>query len=228
MTLFTRREWMLLACIVLYSFVPNFGGLLRIAELSGGPAVIPHNPRALAAPLPIILHIAGSFLFCMLGAVQFLPSFRRRRLAWHRMVGKVVAIAGLLSAATGVWMTVVFTFPAELQGALLYWARLILGTAMFALIIWAVLAVRTGKVAMHRAAFLRAYAIGQGASTQAVLGIGWLVFAGTELLGPWRDIAMVAAWSINLLIAECLIRRSTVVNSPGSPDRHHSGHIATA
>ena len=89
MTVFTRREWILLACIFLYSFVPNFGGLLRIAELSGGPAIIPANPRALAAPLPIVLHIAGSFLFCMLGAAQFMPSFAAPTscLASHRRQG---------------------------------------------------------------------------------------------------------------------------------------------
>lgn len=223
MTLFTRREWMLLACILLYSFVPTFAGLLRVAELSGGPAVIPANPRALAAPLPIVLHIVGSFLFCLLGALQFMPSFHRRHTAWHRLAGKVVAAAGLLSAATGLWMTVVFTFPTELQGLLLYWVRLVLGTSMAALIVWAVMAIRSGNVAAHRAALLRAYAIGQGASTQAVLGIVYMVFSGSELLGPWRDIVMVSAWCINLLVAEWLIRRGSV-----SHDRHTSGRIAPA
>ena len=223
MTLFTRREWMLLACILLYSFVPTFAGLLRVAELSGGPAIIPANPRALAAPVPIVLHIIGSFLFCLLGALQFMPNFRHRHIAWHRLAGKAVAAAGLLSAATGLWMTVMFTFPTELQGVLLYGVRLILGTSMLALIVWAVMAIRSGKVAAHRAALLRAYAIGQGASTQAVLGITFMVIAGTELLGPWRDVVMVSAWCINLLVAEWLIRRGSVFH-----DRHPSGRIAPA
>ena len=54
---------------------------------------------------------------------------------------------------------------------------------------------------------LRAYAIGQGASTQAFLGIAWIIVFGTEPLGPLRDGMMVFAWMLNLLLAECLIRR---------------------
>ena len=53
---------------------------------------------------------------------------------------------------------------------------------------------------------LRAYAIGQGASTQTVLGIGWMIALGTEPLGPLRDGMMVFAWGLNLLTAEFLIR----------------------
>ena len=49
---------------------------------------------------------------------------------------------------------------------------------------------------------LRAYAIGQGASTQAFLGISWIVVAGTEPLGPLRDGLMVFAWVLNLLVAD--------------------------
>lgn len=223
MTLFTRGEWMLLACILLYSFVPNFAGLLRVAELSGGPAIIPANPRALSAPLPVILHIVGSFLFCLLGALQFMPNFQRGHITWHRLAGKVVAAAGLLSAVTGLWMTAMFTFPTELQGILLYWVRLVLGTSMVALIVWAVMVIRSGNVAAHRAALLRAYAIGQGASTQAVLGIAFMVIAGTELLGFWRDVVMVSAWCINLLVAEWLIRRGS-----DSPEHQASGRITPA
>ena len=66
----SSREWMFLAIILIYSFVPTFGGLFRIAELLGGPAITPANPRALAHPLPIVLHILSSFLFCLLGALH--------------------------------------------------------------------------------------------------------------------------------------------------------------
>jgi len=52
---------------------------------------------------------------------------------------------------------------------------------------------------------LRAYAIGQGASTQTFLGIAWIIVFGTDLLGPLRDGMMVFAWVLNLLVAEFLI-----------------------
>ena len=54
---------------------------------------------------------------------------------------------------------------------------------------------------------LRAYAIGQGASTQTFLGIGWMIFTGVELLGTLRDLQMIFAWLVNLLVAEYVIRK---------------------
>jgi len=203
----SSREWMFLAIILIYSFVPTFGGLFRIAELLGGPAIAPANPRALAHPLPIVLHILSSFLFCLLGALQILPSMRRYHLGLHRMMGRVVAAAGCMSALTGLWMTHFYAFPQELQGSLLYWVRIALSLSMVGLIVWAVIAIRSLNILGHSTAMLRAYAIGQGASTQAFLGISWMVAFGTEPLGPLRDIIMVFAWGLNLLIAELLIAR---------------------
>lgn len=202
----TRREWALLALILAYSFVPSFGGLLRVLELAGGPGLVPDNPRALAEPLPIVLHVISSFLFCIVGALQFLPGVRRHHPAMHRAAGRMVAAAGCVSALTGLWMTHSYAFPQELQGPLLYWVRMALSLWMLGLIAWAVIAIRAGNVLGHSAAMLRAYAIGQGASTQTVLGIGWMIAFGTEPLGPLRDGMMVFAWGLNLLAAELLIR----------------------
>jgi len=207
MKIVSRREWALLAFILVYSFLPTFGGLLRVIELGGGPAIIPENPRALADSLPIVLHILSSFLFCILGALQFMPNVRQHYPATHRAAGRMIVVAGCVSALTGLWMTQFFAFPNELQGLLLYWARITLSLWMVGLIVWAVIAIRSQNVVAHSAAMLRAYAIGQGASTQTVLGIGWMLAFGSEPLGPLRDGMMVSAWGLNLLIAELLIRK---------------------
>ena len=202
-----RREWAILALILVYSFVPTFGGLVRVVELLGGPAIAPHNPRALAAPWPIGMHILSSFIFCIFGAVQFLPSLRRGASGLHRNIGRVVAVAGLISALTGFWMTLTYPIPEALQGNILYWVRIVLSLTMAALIAYGVIAIRAGKPLEHGAAMLRAYAIAQGASTQTVLGIAWMIAFGTEAMGPLRDGLMIASWALNLLIAEFLIRR---------------------
>jgi uncharacterized membrane protein len=203
----SRREWAFLALIVLYSFIPAVFGLLRIPELLGGPMIIPPNPRAVIDPLPITLHILGSSVFCLVGALQFLPSLRCHRPVLHRTLGRIVALAGCVSALTGLWMTVSYAFPAALQGPLLYGARVTLSLAMVAFIAWAVVAIRSRNLAAHRAAMLRAYAIAQGASTQTALGLIAMIFFGTELLGVSRDLVMVAAWAINIVVAEVLIHR---------------------
>ena len=205
MKVLSKSEWAILTFILVYSFIPTFGGLFRVLEFAGGPAIAPDNPRASATPFPIVLHILSSFLFCLLGAIQFLPSIRRQHPAAHRAFGRIVAVAGCLSAGSGLWMTHFYSFPLSLQGNLLYWARIILGLLMISFIVWSVLAIRSRNVPQHSAYMLRAYAIGQGASTQTLIGIGWMILYGTEPTGSPRDAMMVFAWAFNLLIAEVLI-----------------------
>ena len=213
MNFLNRPEWAFLALIFLYSFIPAVVGLLRIPELFGGPLIVPPNPRAVIDPVPIALHIVGSSVFCLAGAVQFLPSLRRHRPARHRSLGRVVAAAGCVSALTGLWMTVSYAFPDALQGPLLYWARATLSLAMVAFIAWAIVAIRRRKLATHRAAMLRAYAIGQGASTQTALLLIAMIFMKTESLSLNRDALMVGAWVINLAVAELLIRRTVATRA---------------
>ncbi len=217
---FEKSEWAVLGLISVYSFIPVIGGLIRVLELAGGPQIAPENPRALLAPLPITLHILSSILFCVLGAFQFLPSLRRQRRAAHGAIGQVVALAGCVSALTGLWMTHFYVFPDALQGVSLYWVRMVLGTAMIGLIIWAVIAIRSRNVFQHSASMVRAYAIGQGASTQAVVGIAWIIVVGSEAMGPLRDGLMIFAWVVNLLAAEIFI--SAMLRPPKRRQKHSS------
>ena len=204
----SRPEKILFVALVIYSFIPAFGGLFRILELAGGPALgLPENPRALTAPVIISLHILSSAVFCIAGAVQFLPSLRRHYASAHRITGRAVAAAGCLSAATGLWMTHYFNFSVELQGTLLYGVRILLSLSMIGLIAWAVKTIRNRSHYQHSASMLRAYAIGLGASTQTFVGIGWMIFTGLEPHGLLRDGLMVFSWVINLLAAEWLIHK---------------------
>lgn len=213
----TTREWTIFISIVVYSSIPALGGMVRLFELAGGPALMPENPRVLADPSPVILHIIGSFVFCIAGAMQFLPSVRRHHPSLHRKMGYVLVIAGCVSAASGVWMTWFFTFPDALQGSLLFVVRITLGFLMIGLIGWAVMAVRAGDFNRHGALMLRVYAIGQGASTQALLGIGWIVIFDAEPAGLMRDVFMVHCWLLNLVAAEILIHRSIINARTMSP-----------
>ena len=77
---------------------------------------------------------------------------------------------------------------------------------MIGLIAWAVFLIRRGDVTKHSSGMIRAYAIGQGASTQTVFGIFFLIIMGEEAVGFPRDILMVSAWALNLLIAEAIIQ----------------------
>ncbi|WP_299685685.1 DUF2306 domain-containing protein [uncultured Tateyamaria sp.] len=195
-------ERVFLAFMILYSIIPALGGLVRVIDLTLGTALMPANPRALATPLPIVLHICTSFVFCIFGALQFLPSLRP---GLHRKIGPVVALSGGLAAATGLWMTVTFPFPETLQGPALFWVRMVLGTTMIALIGTGLFAARRRSVLHHRAAMICAYAIGQGASTQGFFGITWMIAASAEPTGIIREALMISAWAFNLAVALTVI-----------------------
>lgn len=215
MKVLSRLEWTILLVLIVYSLVPAMGGLFRILELASGLVVLPVNPRALANPVTIAAHALASALFCVAGALQFLPSIRRNKPTTHRVIGRVVVVAGCLSAATGVWMTHFFAFPPELQGSLLYLARMILGFSMIGLLLQAVIAATSRDIFRHSISMLRAYAIGQGASTQGFLITSWIIVVGVEPLGLLRDGLMVLAWVLNLLVAEIVIRRVLVRKDQG-------------
>ena len=213
MHVLTRGEWAFLVAIIVYSFIPSVIGFLRIPELLGGPMLVPSNPRAVIDPVPIVLHILSSALFCLLGALQFLPSLRRKRLDLHRRLGRLVAVGGVISAITGLWMTLAYAFPLALQGPLLFSARIVFSLSMLGFIISAVIAIRSHNIPRHRAAMLRAYAIGQGVSTQTALFLIVMIVFGTEPLGFPRDVLTVAAWGINIAAAEVFICRVFVLRS---------------
>jgi hypothetical protein len=208
MHVISRREWAFLALILVFSFIPAVFGLLRIPELLGGPPIIPPNPRAMIDPVPIALHILGSSIFCLAGAVQFLPSLRRHRPALHRVLRAGRGGCGMRQRAHRALDDRDLCVSRGPAGTTALRARVTLSLAMVAFIAWAVVAIRARRIAAHRAAMLRAYAIGQGASTQTALFLIAMALFDFEPLGSSRDILMVGAWVINLAAAELLIRRA--------------------
>ncbi|MEH1017108.1 DUF2306 domain-containing protein [Micromonospora sp. CPCC 206060] len=200
-----RRDWPLLTGLILLSVVPAFGGALRVAQLSGGAEVTPEDERFFAAPVPVLLHIFAAVAFCALGALQFAPEFRKRHRVWHRRAGRALVLCGLAVAVTALWMNTFYPLPPS-DGPLLMALRYLFASAMFGSIAAGFLAIRQHRIRHHRAWMMRGYAIGQGAGTQAVLLSTWMLAVGptTQLS---RAVLMGASWTLNLAIAEWLVRR---------------------
>ena len=51
-------------------------GALRVTELATGAEVTPANARFFATPAPVVVHIVGATVYCLLGAFQFVPGIR--------------------------------------------------------------------------------------------------------------------------------------------------------
>jgi uncharacterized membrane protein len=204
-----RREWTVPTALILLSVIPILGGALRVAELSSGAEVTPANARFVAMPVPVLLHIVGASVFCVLGAFQFHAGLRRRRPAWHRRAGRVLVLCGLTAALSGLWMAAFYPLPAG-DEPLVTVFRFVFGSAMAASIVVAFLAIRRGDLGRHRAWMTRGYAIAQGAGTQALVLLSWAALAGTPTARE-RALLMAAAWTMNLVVVELILRRRPVV-----------------
>ena len=200
-----KSEWLILIGLLLLSLVPCVGGTFRLIELASGSEFLPENPRIRSAPIPVIIHLVGAIPYCILGVFQFLPSFRKKYPTWHRRSGRMLVGAGILAALSGLWMAHYYAFSDDLQGPLLYVVRLFVGVAMIAFILLGLSAVFKKRIPAHRAWMIRAYALGQGAGTQVLVIIPWLLTSG-EPIGFTRDILMSLAWVVNIFAAELIIK----------------------
>lgn len=203
-----KSEWIILTGLLVLSFVPVIGGMFRLVELELGATLgfLPENLRIQSAPIPVEFHIISSITFCILGAFQFLLSIRKNYPKWHRLAGRVLVCAGIVSALSGLWMTHYYSFPVSLQGSLLYFVRIIVGLSMTICILLGLSLVLKNRIAQHQAWMIRAYALGQGAGTQVLIMMPWMLTVG-EPGGFARDILMTTAWVINIVVAEWIINK---------------------
>ena len=197
------REWVIPALLMVFAIMPLIPGAFRLVELGGGPQLMPANPRALAFPGPVIIHIVTAFFYTVVGAWQFSPALRR--VAWHRWAGRLLAPLGMGAALSGLYMTLFYPHAPEDHELLLVF-RLLFGGGMAVAIVLGLVAILVRRdVATHRAWMMRGYALGLGAASQMVL------FLSLAPLGTPNSfvsaLMMGAAWAINLGVAEWIIRR---------------------
>ena len=200
----TRRDWWIPASLLLLAVVPSAGGVFRLVDLSGGRTA--ENARFFDLPVPILVHIFGATTFLVLGALQLWPSFRRRRPAWHRWSGRVLVPAGVAGGLSGMWMAAFSDVPVH-DNAALMWLRLLFGSVMVAGLVLALVAIRRRDVRTHQRWMARAYAVAQGAGTQALFLGPYVALVGQPSGNP-KAVVMGAAWVVNLALAEWLVRRS--------------------
>lgn len=211
-----RAGWLIPSGLIALAFIPVVAGMVRLtllaSLLTGGGPLTPDNARFFGSPVPVVLHIVSVTLYSLLGAFQFAPGFRRKRPDWHRAAGRVLVVAGLVAALSGLWMAMFYAIvPAD--SPLLHGFRLFFGSAMALSILLGVLAIRQRDVARHQNWMRRAYAIGMGAGTQALTQLPPLLLFGTpnELT---LALMMGAAWLVNLGVAEWLILRERSAPKP--------------
>ena len=219
----TRRpQWTVPTGLILLSLIPILAGGARVSELASGAVETAQNARFLDSPVPVVIHIVAVTIFSLLGAFQFVPSLRRRN-RWHRLAGRILIPAGVVTALSGMWMAVFYPHPVG-DGDLLVLFRLVFGFAMLACIVLAVRAISQRNFVVHSEWMTRAYAIAVGAGTQAIVLIPEsLLFSPTDEFT--RALFMGAAWVINLAVAEFVIRRRAQSSRQFRQSKHIPGVV---
>ncbi len=200
-----RSGWFVPTGLLALAFIPIIAGMIRLSSLASGSVVTPDSARFVEAPLPVALHILSVSIYCLLGAFQFAPGLRRRRLDRHRAAGRILVVSGSVAALSGLWMAMFYAIV-PVDNALLHGFRLFFGSAMVLSIWLGYRAIRRKDVVRHQNWMCRAYAIGLGAGTQALTQLPPLLLSGApdEMT---LALMMGAAWMANLMIAELFIHR---------------------
>jgi uncharacterized membrane protein len=201
----SRASWHIPTGLLALAFVPAVAGVARFADLASGAHQLSDSARFAAAPGPVLTHVTGVTIYAVLGAFQFSPGVRRRFIGWHRGAGRLLAGCAIAAALSGMWLSLFIERPAA-DGDVLAAVRLVVGTAMVTSIVLAVVAVRRGDIARHRAWMIRGYALAMGAGTQAFTQLPWLVVVG-PLDKTSKAVLMTLAWLINVIVGEWVIRR---------------------
>lgn len=212
--LVTKRDWTVITGLWLLALIPSVAGGVRAAQLAGGVARTAANARFVDMPAPVLVHIAGAVLYSFLGALQFAPGFRRRHRTWHRVTGRVLLVAGVAVALSGLWMTTFYDLPRG-DNTATNAARYVVGMAMLASLVLGFAAIRRRDLPAHRAWMTRAYALAMGAGTQVLTSLPLIpVDADGPAYPAWRSVAMISAWVLNLAVAELVIRRARPARTP--------------
>jgi hypothetical protein len=196
-----------IAGLLLLAALPLTFGVLRLLQFASVvDEVMPPISSEFRSVAPTVLHIGGAVLYAVLGAFQFSAAIRRRWPAWHRITGRVALAGGLLVAVSALWLTANYA-TATAGGILLAGFRVVFASGLLTSLGLGLAAALQRDFRRHSEWMIRAYALALGAATQMiVLMLAQMVLGGApgELA---REFLMGFAWTLNLSVAEWVIRR---------------------
>ena len=156
-------------------------------------------------------------IYLVLAPLQFVRRIRTRHLAYHRRVGRLLVAIGLVVGATALFMGLVIPFFGWGERVIIG----LFGTVFLVALSIGFLHVRAGRVALHREWMMRAFAVGLSIATQRLIFFPALLIVDADptdgqFTALWVA-AFVAAFVLNLFVAEARIRASRRSLVPRAP-----------
>ena len=196
--------WLAIGLLILIVLV--FAGIRVATDLPnvlGGRLPDPESFERRYAEFPWLAyaHVAPGVLYLLLAPIQLWRGFRVRHYAWHRRIGRVAVLAGLVAGVFGIVFGIFLAFGGALQAA----ASVVFGAWFVTALTMAYRSIRRGDRRAHRRWMIRVFAIGLAVGTIRI----WIgLFEALGLLG-FRDAFGIAFWlafSMHALAAELWLR----------------------
>lgn len=190
--------------LLLLSVVPTMAGAHRLAMIASVVAPGSDASRLLAAAPMLATHIVSACTFAIVGAFQLSPSLRAKYTKAHARAGTLAVPMGLVSALSGLWLTMTVA-PGPYDGQALFVMRVVVGITMVLELSLGVVALQRRRYLAHGAWMVRAYALGLGAGTQVLTHLPLFLVEGA-ITESSRAVAMGAGWLVNAIVAEWVVR----------------------
>ena len=192
----------LAVALAVCTFIPVMMAAVRVVQIPLG-ALPDDSLRLASVPVAFFLHSLGGVLFGVLGPLQFVRALRLRFGRLHRLAGRVFVLAG---ASLGLSGLALLLQVESITTGLLDTARGVFGLALIAALVLAVTAARAHNMRRHRAWMIRAYAIGMGQGTVALVMFPVYLITAVPPTGLATDIVVVGMWLFNIALAEWVVR----------------------
>jgi uncharacterized membrane protein len=192
----------LVLALAVFSFIPVLTAGIDVVQIPA--ATYPEDAAHLAAaPVSWFLHALTGVAFGIAGPMNFFLAQRRRFGRLHRVTGRVFAVAGLVLGLTA--LSLLLSVEPQ-RTPVVDVTRAVFGLALIGAITKAILAIRRRDIQGHRAWVIRAFAFGMGLGTVALVFFPIYLVTGAPPKGLASDILFAVSWSLNVGIAEWIIR----------------------
>jgi uncharacterized membrane protein len=169
----------------------------------------PLKESFLARPWGIYPHVLAGAIALALGPFQFHRGLLVRRRPLHRILGRIYVIAGLVTGAAGLYMSV-YAYGGPIAKA----GFAGLGVIMLVTTISALAAVRRRDIPAHREWVLRSYALMYAAVTLRI-ELPILIGIFSDFTPAYRVVAWLC-WVPNLLLIEAYVRKTRAAARPAA------------
>jgi uncharacterized membrane protein len=185
------------------TFIPVMTAAVAVVQIPLG-ALPEESLRLASAPVTLFLHSLAGVLFGVLGPLQFVRALRARFGTLHRLAGRVFVLAGAVLALAGLGLLLQVE---SIAAGLLDAARGVFGLMLMAALVRGTAAARVHDMRRHRAWMIRAYAIGMGQGTAALVLFPIYLITREPPTGLATAVVVVGLWLLNIAAAEWAVRR---------------------